>query len=170
MKIIFKLLLVLSIGLFFNSCVESEQNKDVNQNETKNVDQKIDTVSQNLTDSVINDEVSYHTVSEDFISNLNKTLTQNKVTSFEDVAQLYSPKDAYAEGNYSYSLTTNVIDEKVTILEIITEGIMDDSLDGIKIIMKIDTSNQFLQIILIKEAYKCKQGRGQQDWSSELCL
>lgn len=170
MKIFYKLLLVLSIGLFFNSCVESEQNKDVNQNEPKNVDQKVDTVSQNLSDSEVNDEVSYHSVSEDFISNLNKTLTQNKVTSFEDVAQLYSPKDPYAEGNYIYNLTTKVIDEKVTILEIITEGIMDDSLDGLKIIIELDCSQEFLQVISIKEAYKCKQGRGQQDWSSELCL
>lgn len=165
MKTTFKLIFVISMSFALISCDESNQSKEKPQN----IEQKVDTVSKNLSDSLI-DEVTYHSVSDDFIANFNKTLTQNKVTSFEDVAQLYSPKDPYAEGNYSYNLNINVIDEKFAVLEIITEGIMDDSLDGLKIIIELDSSQEFLQVTSIKEAYKCKQGRGQQDWSSELCL
>lgn len=113
-------------------------------------------------------KITYKEVDQERVEALNKEISEQGITNIEEIANLYSPKDLYAEGNYTYqvTLTENQPDYELKIQE---EGVMDDSLDGILSILSIKKVDNSLKVISIKQAFKCKKNRGQQEWGPDFC-
>lgn len=58
--------------------------------------------------------------------------------------------------------------DKVEIV-LTSEGILDDSVNGIKTRMRLEKKRGDWQIDKVEEAYKCVEGRGQSNWAGTLC-
>jgi len=58
--------------------------------------------------------------------------------------------------------------EKVE-LELTSEGILDDSVNGIKTKMTMELKRGNWEIKKIEEAYRCAEGRGQESYAADLC-
>jgi hypothetical protein len=113
-------------------------------------------------------KINYKEVDKERVEALNKEISEQGITNIEEIANLYSPKDLYAEGNYSYEVTLTE-DQPNYELKIKEEGVMDDSLDGVLSIISIKKVGNDLKVTNIKQAFKCKKDRGQQEWGPEFC-
>ncbi len=100
------------------------------------------------------------------IDEMNKKFSKLKNYSPEAAMALYAPKDKYAEGNYTYQISTKKINDQIEEIVLLELGLMDDTKDARKILMQVKNKNK---IISIQENFKCKKGRGHEDWGTELC-
>ncbi len=108
-------------------------------------------------------------IEQEEVDQLNAKIEADKLTSEEAILNAYVPKDESAEGNYSYVVKTISSDDKTTVLELIEDGRMDDSIRAIKVIISFAKDNGTLKVTEIKKSYKCWERRGHQDWSSAYC-
>lgn len=116
-----------------------------------------------------NKQIEYRDIDLAKVERLNQQIEEKGITTLEDIAQLYRPKDSYTEGNYSYEVMTQE-KEKTFEVSIKEEGLMDDSLYGILTLIELKKNTEKKwEAISIKEAYKCWPNRGHQEWSPEFC-
>lgn len=115
-----------------------------------------------------NNKIEFRELDTDAIERLNQNIEVNNVVSAAEIANLFSPKDLVSEGKYTYEvkITENQPDYEIEIKE---EGVMDDSLDGIFTIISVKKEDKTWVVTSIKQAYKCKKDRGQQDWGPNFC-
>jgi len=151
MKIKFKLVL-LSFLLLANSCKNTG-----NLNAKKN-DQPV------LLDTTTE---SFVQIEQKIIDQLNEKIQVNTISSVNDVANLYHPKLTETEGNYTYNLSSQPINDSTTELTLKETGIMDDSIKGVQTVFSIVNSEKKFVIKSMKENYQCY--RGHQNWSAEKC-
>jgi len=151
MKIKFKLVL-LSFLLLANSCKNTG-----NLNAKKN-DQPV------LVDTT---KESFVQIEQKIIDQLNEKIQVNIISSVNDVANLYHPKLTETEGNYTYNLSSQPINDSTTELTLKETGIMDDSIKGVQTVFSIVNSEKKFVIKSMKENYQCY--RGHQNWSAEKC-
>lgn len=112
----------------------------------------------------------YKIYSQDQINEMNNTIVEEKITDHNAIFERFFPKDNEAEGNYSYQKRIVIEDNKHIVIEIIEDGVMDDSVQAIRTFMSIDKSKTTPVITEVKQSFKCKLNRGQQEWSSALCM
>jgi tRNA U38,U39,U40 pseudouridine synthase TruA len=151
MKIKFKLVL-LSFLLLANSCKNTG-----NLNAKKN-DQPV------LVDTT---KESFVQIEQKIIDQLNEKIQVNIISSVNDVANLYHPKLTETEGNYTYNISSQPINDSTTELTLKETGIMDDSIKGIQTVFSIVNAEKKFVIKSMKENYQCY--RGHQNWSAEKC-
>ena len=102
---------------------------------------------------------------------LNKMLSrENKDLSAEDVMKIYYPaKVETGEGNEKIEISEEIATNGNTIVTLIHDNLLDDSVKGEKYLMELKkTEDKWVVISLIKN-WKCRNGRGHTDWGIELC-
>lgn len=108
-------------------------------------------------------------IDQEEIDQLNAKIDADKLATEEAILNAYVPNDESAEGNYSYKVKTISSDDKTTLLELIEDGRMDDSVKAVKVVMTFAKENGTLKVTEIKKSFKCWEGRGHQDWSAVFC-
>jgi hypothetical protein len=73
------------------------------------------------------------------------------------------------EDNYTYTITQKEIDHNMKEVKLVEEGLLDDSLEGVKTIMTLKFEKNRFRILSIKQNYKCYENRGHRNWSAILC-
>lgn len=128
----------------------------------------IETEEQTTEDTTPNTE-EYKIYSQEQIAEINSTIIEEKIVDKGVLLERFFPKDQEAEGNYSYQINVVSEEEQQTVIEIIEDGIMDDSIQAIKTIITIGSNNETLIVTEAKQSFKCKLNRGQQDWAAAYC-
>ncbi len=150
--------------IFTTSCINKQDKKTDAQNTT--TQQETKTTQQTAT---AEDERRYRPFEQSFIDDLNLDIQRKNIRSEEEILRLYAPKDEFAEGRYSYNTTVRQTNDSSKELTLIEDGRMDDSVAGLKVVMVIKRTSQGLRIVSVKESYKCRKGRGSENWSAEYC-
>ncbi len=147
------LLLLLLVSLL--ACKENLESKTGFQTSEK---------PKNLLDS----EEKFETI--DF-SMLNMELIKRKDDpSPESIMKMYYPNQVEeGEGKEKISVTRNVISEKGVEVKLIHENLMDDSLNGVKHILRVKRVGARWMIVSLKKNWKCWEGRGHAYWGIEKC-
>ena len=103
---------------------------------------------------------------------LTRTLTEtNKNLSALEVMKLYYPVQVEkGEGNELIEISEIVAENGNTIVTLIHDNLLDDSVKAKKYLMELKkTKNQWV-IISLKKNWKCREGRGHTEWGIEYCL
>jgi hypothetical protein len=104
-------------------------------------------------------------------SKLNMELIKRKDDpSPEDIMKSHYPNQVEGEeGNEQISIITNVISEKSVEVKLIHENLLDDSLNGVKHILRVKRVGARWMIVSLKKNWKCWEGRGHTNWGIEKC-
>lgn len=114
-------------------------------------------------------DIEFRTLEEDRVEALNERLSEVEISSVEEIANVFMPKDDFAEGNYSYAVTVNDLKTNLYELTITEEARMDDSVSGLMSVLKVEKDGDDFKVLEIKEAYKCWPNRGHEEWGAEFC-
>jgi len=112
---------------------------------------------------------------EDFINidptALNLTLSNTTdVKSAEDIVKLYYNKTADSvEGNEEITIKSTKQDEKISVVTLIHDNIVDDSMRTMKVIMMIIHIENRWKIISLRQNWRCYPGRGDTNWTINSC-
>lgn len=124
----------------------------------------------NLLTSMTAEDREFKIINQEEINALNKSIIEHKLNSIEMVMQEYAPEDVDAEGNYTYIITTaSTTDPNKCTLTLLEDGINDDSLKALKVIMTVEKKKDSFRVTDIKESYQCWKNRGHQDWGADYC-
>lgn len=116
-----------------------------------------------------------HTKSEKFeminTDEANRMLDkESENLTVQEVMKLYYPKKIETgEGNEKIEISEHILDNGNTIVTLIHDNLLDDSIKGEKYLMELKKTNDKWKIISIKKNWKCWNGRGHTDWGIELC-
>lgn len=102
---------------------------------------------------------------------LTKKLTEsNKNISAKEVMKLYYPTEKETgEGNEIIEISEKIGDDGNTIVTLIHDNLLDDSIKGEKYILELKRENDKWIIISLKKNWKCQHGRGHTEWGIEVC-
>lgn len=139
------------------------QNSKKAENQNGEVDHRVVVATE------IDQKETFKTIDAAIVKKLNSLITLKNLTTEEEIMNAYAPKSLETEGNYSYIISKNAIGNDSQEITLIEDGLLDDSLAARKIIMVMKRQDSVLQVVSIKENYKCRQGRGHQDWGAKLC-
>lgn len=112
----------------------------------------------------------YRIIDVDHIHSLNERIHSKNLSSKEEIMREYMPEDRATEGNYSYEIkimNTENMDSSLVLLTV--DGLQDDSVRSIKVLMRVKAENNALIVEQIKESYRCYEGRGHTEWSAYSC-
>ncbi|WP_408582941.1 hypothetical protein QCB52_08845 [Myroides odoratimimus] len=125
----------------------------------------------NLLTSMTAEDREFRIIEQSKINTLNKTIIEQNLNSIEKIMQEYAPEDMAAEGNYTYIITkATTTDPNKFTLSLLEDGINDDSLKALKVIMTVEKKKDTFRVLGIKESYQCWKDRGHQDWGADYCL
>lgn len=123
-----------------------------------------------------NENIKISAVDEEFETlnsgNLNKLLAEkDENLSAQDVIKLYYPEEVeIGEGNEKIEISEKKLENGNTLVTLIHNNLLDDSLKGEKYIMELNSTNDKWNVISIKKNWKCRLGRGHTDWGVKLCM
>lgn len=112
---------------------------------------------------------AYFMVKQSTIDSINISLNGKSFNTPEEIVQFIYPEEDQKEGKYSYTISNEGGTSGENILTLITEGIPDDSMYALKVVMTVKSENGIWKVLSIKEAYKCWPGRGHEDWGAAPC-
>lgn len=116
--------------------------------------------------------------SENFVtidpSSLNLKLTDatvsNEISSAESIMKMYYAKaDKSIEGKEKITIKSVKQDEKITVVTLIHDNLLDDSMRSTKIIMMVIHLQNKWRVISIRQNWRCYQERGDTDWTITPC-
>ena len=85
--------------------------------------------------------------------------------------QLYYPFEVEnREGNEEININEKTLENGNTLVTLIHDNQMDDSVKGEKFIMELAKSEGQWNVLSIKKNWKCYEGRGHTDWGTAFCL
>ncbi len=88
----------------------------------------------------------------------------------QEVMKLYYPiKVDTGEGNEKIEISEHILDNGNTIVILIHDNLLDDSVKGEKYLMELEKTNDKWKVVSIKKNWKCWNERGHTDWGIELC-
>ena len=145
-------LLLLSFLLLANSC-KNTRNSNAEKNEHPVL--------------IATSVESFVQIKQKTIDQLNEKIQVNKISSVNEIANLYHPKLTETEGNYNYKLSSQPINDSTTELTLKETDLMDDAVKGIQTVFSIVNVEKRFVIKSMKENYQCY--RGHQNWSAEKC-
>ncbi|MDR2009603.1 MAG: hypothetical protein LBQ22_03895 [Bacteroidales bacterium] len=87
----------------------------------------------------------------------------------DELIRLYHIENENSEGTRKFSIETEVIEENYYKITLIHEGVPDDSVSAVKIIMKAKRNGCKWTVTEIKKTWKCWKERGHADWGIEPC-
>ena len=111
----------------------------------------------------------YRNIDAQRVEGLNWRVRENKIDTPKGIMQLYAPKDLEAEGRYSYLVDVKTLLTGIAEVLLTEEGLMDDSIAARKVLMRVQRTEEGYVVLSIQESYKCREGRGHQDWASSFC-
>ena len=79
----------------------------------------------------------------------------------------YGPYEV--EGNSKLTITTKTSDDHKFEITLIHNGIGDDSVSDIRIVMTAKRNKQTWTVLSIQESWKCHEGRGHSYWAATKC-
>jgi len=95
-----------------------------------------------------------------------KSLTD--INSPEELMRIYyGPYEV--EGNSKLTITTKDQGEYKFEITLIHNGVADDSVSDIRIVMQAKKSNQTWTVLSIQKSWKCHEGRGHSYWGASKC-
>ena len=102
---------------------------------------------------------------------LNKMLVkESENLTAQEAMRLYYPKKVEAgEGNEKIEILENVLDNGNTIVILIHDNLLDDSVKGEKHLIELEKTNDKWKAVSIKKNWKCWNDRGHTDWGTGLC-
>ncbi len=102
---------------------------------------------------------------------LNEMLAkENENLTVKDVMKLYYPKKAEpGEGNEKIEISEHILDNGNTVVILIHDNLLDDSVKGEKHLMELKKTNDKWKVVSIKKNWKCWNDRGHTNWGIELC-
>ena len=115
-------------------------------------------------------------INEEFIridaTELNFQLTQITTSmSAKEVMKLYYAQEVESkEGNEKITIQEKTLETGNTLVTLIHDNFMDDSLKGEKHVMELQKENNKWRIVSLKKNWKCWEGRGHTDWGIENCF
>ncbi len=88
----------------------------------------------------------------------------------QEVMKLYYPiKVDTGEGNEKIEISEHILDNGNTIVILIHDNLLDDSVKGEKYLMELIKTNDKWKVVSLKKNWKCWNDRGHSDWGIELC-
>jgi len=102
---------------------------------------------------------------------LNRILAkESKNLTAQEIMKLYYPnKVETGEGNEKIEISENILDNGNTVVILIHDNLLDDSVKGEKHLMELKKTNNKWTVVSLKKNWKCWKGRGHTDWGIELC-
>jgi hypothetical protein len=126
-------------------------------------------VKPSLTDATESDTINYLNIDSKEIERVNAEIASQSFNSAEEVMLYYMPKEPFPEGNYVYELSKKKISANESEITALTDGLLDDSRKGRKVVMSITHKGNSYKILSIKESYKCYKNRGHEEWGPAFC-
>lgn len=142
----------------------------------QNSDKKKVIETSNLKTQIQKKEGSFKKTNEEFenleIQEFNNSLsTEKNELSAKDVMHLYYPIEIEnAEGKEEITIDEKTLDNGNTLVTLIHDNQMDDSVKGDKLVMELSKIDGKWKALSIKKNWKCYDGRGHTDWGTEFCL
>lgn len=97
-------------------------------------------------------------------------LEKEEDLSAKEVMKLFYPNEVEAgEGNEQIKISERTSENGNTIVTLIHENLLDDSLNGEKYSIELQRDNKKWTVISIKKNWKCWDGRGHTNWGIERC-
>jgi len=88
----------------------------------------------------------------------------------QEVMKLYYPiKVDTGEGNEKIEISEHILDNGNTIVILIHDNLLDDSVKGEKYLLELIKTNDKWKVVSLKKNWKCWNDRGHIDWGIELC-
>lgn len=104
---------------------------------------------------------------DDINQKLNKRIEN---LSAKEVMKLYYPINVNGkEGNEKIEVSEKNAENGNTLIILIHDNLLDDSLKGEKHIMELKMTNNKWTVISIKKNWKCQSNRGHTQWGIEMC-
>ncbi len=94
--------------------------------------------------------------------------SRTDINSPEDLMRLYYGSYEL-EGNSKLTISTKTSGENQFEITLIHNGLADDSVSDMRIIMKATKTNQTWTVLSIRESWKCREGRGHSYWGATKC-
>lgn len=106
------------------------------------------------------------------IDDFNKTLTSiKKDLSAKDVMRLFYPhRVENSQGKEEITIEETTMDNGNSLLVLIHDNLMDDSVKGEKYLMELTRLDSTWKVLSMKKNWKCYEGRGHTNWDTEFCL
>ncbi len=96
--------------------------------------------------------------------------SKNGSVSAKEVMKIYYPHEVtMGEGNESIEISETKLENGNTLVTLVHDNLLDDSIKAKKIILELKNENNRWLVISIKNNWKCRVGRGHTDWGIELC-
>ncbi len=94
--------------------------------------------------------------------------SRTDINSPEELIKLYyGPYEI--EGNSKLTITTKTSGENKFEITLIHNGVADDSVSDIRIVMNATKTNQTWTVLSIQKCWKCHEGRGHSYWGARKC-
>lgn len=154
-----RLIIAFSIAFSLLSCNQTSDKKDTNT-----IIEKTELESKTTELNERFEEVD--------ILELNRTLRQaDKNLSSREVMQLFYPYQVKSsEGNEKINIEEEKLDNGNTLVTLIHDNLMDDSVKGKKYVIELYKKEGNWVVLSLKKNWKCWEGRGHSNWDTEFCL
>ncbi|MCL2689613.1 MAG: hypothetical protein FWE57_07190 [Chitinispirillia bacterium] len=98
-----------------------------------------------------------------------KIAGRTDIKTSEELIWLYDEYPQSQEGFRKRSVQTVAVNHEEYKITLIQEGLADDSMFGVKIVMTAKQTGTVWAVTEIKENWRCRKGRGQRNWGIEKC-
>lgn len=122
------------------------------------------------TESTTPEVEEYKLYTQEQIATINSAIKAENIVDDYALVERFFPKDKEAEGNYTYQVNVIFEREDQVVIELIEDGVMDDSLQAIKTLIAIHNGSKTLIVTEVKQQFKCRLNRGHQEWSAAFCM
>lgn len=86
----------------------------------------------------------------------------------EDLMKAYY-NPILGEGNPTLTIDSRSYKDGKILITLIHDGLLDDSIQAMKIIMIAKKENGIWRVFEIRKNWKCREGRGHENWGIDLC-
>jgi|GEM_PF-5877977 len=121
--------------------------------------------------SIIPDDMEMSQFKDIDFEDLQKKIdSRDDIETATDALRLYYPNNQSANAGNKFTLKSkkNMLGNSYLFFK--QESLKDDSLQAIAFLMEYEKSiDGKITIVDLKESFNCREGRGHQEWSGELC-
>ncbi|QAA81107.1 hypothetical protein EI546_04905 [Aequorivita sp. H23M31] len=95
---------------------------------------------------------------------------EEKLSGKEVMRLFLSREEESKEGNQIETLKEEVLPNGNTMVTLVEDNLMDDSMKAEQHIMELKKEEGMWHVVYVKTNWKCREGRGHTDWGIDLCL
>jgi len=153
-----KIIIIILLAMILISCNQKtdKMNKDIQLSEEKH----------NIQIKILYEK--FEKINTDELDQMLAKESENLTA--QEVMKLYYPKKVETgEGNELIEISENILDNGNTVVILIHDNLLDDSVKGEKYLMELIKTNDKWKVVSLKKNWKCWNDRGHTDWGIELC-